>query len=53
VAGKRYRLERATNLTLGFNQTLGTNIADTAPTNAYPDTNAVNRGPFFYRVRLE
>jgi subtilisin family serine protease len=53
VAGKVYRLERATNLFIGFNSVVRTNIAATAPTNIEADTTILPGNTRFYRVRLE
>jgi subtilisin family serine protease len=53
VAGKYYRLERATNLLIGFNSVVHTNIAATAPTNIEADTTILPGNTRFYRVRLE
>lgn len=51
--GKVYHLERTTDLTPGFNWVVGTNLPATPPLNTFTDTNAVGKGPFFYRIRLE
>jgi hypothetical protein len=51
VQGKYYRLERSTNLLLGFTQAVRTNIAASAPTNTEID--AAADAPRFYRVLLE
>ncbi len=53
VAGKYYRLERATNLLTGFNSTVRTNIAATAPTNTETDTAVLPGNTRFYRVGVE
>jgi subtilisin family serine protease len=53
VAGKSYRLERATNLLTGFNSTVRTNIAATAPTNTETDTAVLPGSARFYRVGVE
>ncbi len=53
VAGKTYWLERATNLSAGFNFTVSTNITATAPTNTATDTNSLPGGARFYRVGVE
>ncbi|MGA2240861.1 MAG: S8 family serine peptidase [Verrucomicrobiota bacterium] len=53
VAGKYYRLERATNLLTGFNSTVRTNIAATAPTNTETDTAVLPGNARFYRVGVE
>jgi hypothetical protein len=52
VAGKFYRLQRATNLLTGFN-TLQTNIAATPPTNTVVDTINLPGEAQFYRLELE
>ena len=53
VAGKVYRLERATNLLTGFNTIVRTNIAATAPTNTETDTAILPSNARFYRVGVE
>jgi subtilisin family serine protease len=53
VAGKYYRLERATNLLTGFNSVVQTNIAATAPTNTVTDTAVLSGNDRFYRVGVE
>jgi len=53
VVGKTYRLERATNLLTGFNSTVLTNIAATAPTNTETDTAILPGNARFYRVGVE
>jgi subtilisin family serine protease len=53
VAGKYYRLERATNLLTGFNSVVLTNIAATAPTNTVTDTTVLPGKARFYRVGVE
>jgi subtilisin family serine protease len=53
VAGKYYRLERATNLLTGFNSVVQTNIAATAPTNIEADTAVLPGRTRFYRVGVE
>jgi hypothetical protein len=53
VAGKYYRLERATNLLTGFNSVVQTNIAATAPTNTETDPAVLPGNTRFYRVGVE
>jgi subtilisin family serine protease len=53
VAGKYYRLERATNLLTGFNSVVQTNIAATAPTNTATDTAILPGNTRLYRVGVE
>jgi subtilisin family serine protease len=53
VAGKSYRLLRATNLVSGFNTVVQSNIAATPPTNTVTDPSVVPAGSRFYRVQLE
>jgi len=53
VAGKTYRLERATNLLNGFDSVVGTNIAAAAPTNVINDTAVLPVNTRFYRVGVE
>ena len=52
VAGKHYRLLRATNLTSGFNSVVQGNIAATPPTNTVTDP-FVAAGARFYQLHLE
>jgi subtilisin family serine protease len=53
VAGKFYRLERATNLVAGFTFLVHTNISATAPTNTETDAIVSTNSPRFYRIQLE
>ena len=53
VAGKYYRLERATNLLTGFNSVVQTNIAATAPTNTVNDPAILPGNTRLYRVGVE
>jgi hypothetical protein len=53
VAGKTYRLERATNLVYGFNTVVGSNIAATPPINSQPDTNSLPSKARYYRIQVE
>ncbi len=53
VAGKFYRLERATNLLTGFDSVVRTNIAATSPTNTESDPASLPGNSRFYRIRLE
>jgi subtilisin family serine protease len=53
VAGKYYRLERATNLLIGFNSVVQTNIAATALTNTATDMAVLPGNARFYRVGVE
>jgi subtilisin family serine protease len=53
VAGKYYRLERATNLFTGFDSVVRTNIAATAPTNTETDAAVLPGNDRFYRVGVE
>jgi hypothetical protein len=54
VAGKRYALERSTNLSHGaFGHTVQSNLSATAPLNTVTDTTATVTTPRYYRVRLE
>jgi len=55
VAGKFYRLERGTNLTVFplFSHLVKTDIAAVPPLNTETDTTAVGSGPWFYRIGLE
>jgi hypothetical protein len=54
VAGKSYRLLRATNFLTGFNTIVATNIGATPPTNVISDpAPPPNAGELFYRLELE
>lgn len=53
VAGKSYRLERATNLLTGFNGVVRSNIVATPPLNSEPDNTALPGKARYYRLRLE
>jgi subtilisin family serine protease len=53
VAGKFYRLKRATNFITGFNSLVQTNIAATPPTNSVTDTAVFPAAARFYRLELE
>jgi subtilisin family serine protease len=53
VDGKRYRLDRSTNLVRGFDQLVKTNIPGVAPMNTETDTTATGKGPWLYRIVLE
>jgi subtilisin family serine protease len=53
VAGKTYRLERATDLFAGFNTTVRSNIIATPPTNSELDTDALPANARYYRIRVE
>jgi hypothetical protein len=52
VASKSYTVQRSSDLLTGF-ANLQTNIAATPGTNYLRDATATNRGPYFYRIRLE
>jgi hypothetical protein len=53
VSGQTYLLERGTNLaaTPAF-RPIATGIVGQAGETAYTDTNAIGRGPFYYRVSV-
>lgn len=53
VAGKTYRLERATNLLAGFNAVVRSNIAAMPPTNSETDTASLAAKARFYRILVE
>jgi subtilisin family serine protease len=53
VAGKTYWLARSTNLSTGFDSTVFTNIAATAPTNTETDAAILPSSDRFYRVGVE
>jgi hypothetical protein len=53
VAGKNYRLERATNLLTGFDSFVRTNIPATPPLNSETDTAILPADARYYCVRLE
>jgi subtilisin family serine protease len=52
VAGKSYRLERATNLVTGFDTIVRSNIAATPPTNLEADA-VLPTLPLYYRILVE
>ena len=53
VMGKRYCIERTTNLVAGFDTTVKIGIDATPTMNTETDTTAGVEGPVFYRVRVE
>lgn len=53
VAGKMYRIDRATNLLTGFNSVVRTNIAATAPTNSETDAVVLPGTARYYRIAVE
>ncbi|HXI69496.1 MAG TPA: S8 family serine peptidase [Verrucomicrobiae bacterium] len=53
VAGRTYRLERATNLLTGFHSTVRTNVTATAPTNTETDAAILPGNARYYRVGVE
>ena len=53
VAGKTYRLERASNLIDGFNAIVRSNIIATPPMNSEPDTTVLPANARYYRVLVE
>ncbi|MEI7903220.1 MAG: hypothetical protein WCK89_23515, partial [bacterium] len=55
VDGKRYRLERGSNLMEypAFDFLVRTNIPGLAPMNTETDKTAVGGGPWFYRIKIE
>jgi len=53
VTGKNYWLERSTNLLMGFNAIVSTNIAATAPSNTLTDPAIIPGNASFYRVGVE
>ena len=53
VAGRYYRLLRATNLLSGFDSLVRTNLAATPPLNTATDAAPAGAGPRFYRLELE
>ena len=53
VAGRYYRLLRATNLFNGFNTFVRTNLAATPPLNTVTDAAPASAGPRFYQLELE
>lgn len=52
VAGKKYTLQRSSDLTSGFTNVVA-GVAATPPKNTYQDATVAGKGPFFYRLRLE
>ena len=53
VAGKTYRLERATDLLTGLNAVVRSNISATPPTNSEPDATTLSSKARYYRIRVE
>jgi subtilisin family serine protease len=53
VAGKSYRLERATNLVTGFNGIVRSNITARPPTNSEVDAAMLPTRPLYYRLGVE
>jgi subtilisin family serine protease len=53
VAGRYYRLLRATNLLNGFDSLVRTNLAATPPLNTVTDAVPASAGPRLYRLELE
>jgi subtilisin family serine protease len=53
VAGRYYRLLRATNLLNGFDSLVRTNLAATPPLNTVTDAAPAGAAPRFYRLELE
>jgi subtilisin family serine protease len=53
VAGRNYRLLRATNLLNGIYSLVRTNLAATPPLNTVTDAAPANTGPRYYRLELE
>jgi len=53
VAGRYYRLLRATNLLTGFDSVIRTNLAATPPLNTVTDSAPAGSRPQFYRLELE
>jgi len=53
VADKTYRLERATNLLVGFNVVVRSNISATPPTNSESDSAGFPAAARYYRVLVE
>jgi subtilisin family serine protease len=53
VAGRYYRLLRATSLLNGFNSLVRTNLAATPPLNTVTDAAPASAKPQFYRLELE
>ena len=54
VAGKKYRLDRSTDLASdAFTTTVKTNIVATPAQNVYTDSTAAVIGPWFYRLKVE
>jgi hypothetical protein len=52
VAGKTYAIDATANRTEAFSA-LASNLAATAPTNAYVDATSTNAPRRFYRIRLQ
>jgi hypothetical protein len=53
ASNRFYYVDRSTNLTVGFNQSVATNLPATPPMNTHTDTTANAGVPYFYKVRVE
>ena len=53
ASGRYYRIERATNLTTGFDLAVATNLPAVPSLNVYTDETAAGEGPYYYRIKLE
>lgn len=53
VTGKLYSVQRTTNLTAGFQQSIAQGLSATPPANTFHDTNASATFPVYYRVRVQ
>jgi hypothetical protein len=53
ASGRFYRLLRSTNLVVGFDSVVRTNISATPPLNSEIDTNTPPGRPSLYRLELE
>jgi hypothetical protein len=53
VNGRKYWIERATDLSNVSFLNLQSNISATGSTTSYADTNATGNGPYFYRVGIQ
>ena len=53
ASNRVYHIDRSTNLLVGFNQIVATNIPAIPPLNTHTDSTANTAGPNFYEIRVE